>query len=240
MSLDGRIALVTGGARGIGRAIGEALGKAGAKIILADIDEAEVKAAAEAIGGEGVKLDVSDAAACEALAAKVGPVGILVNNAGIIRSGRITDANGAENWARTIAVNVGGPFNMCRAFHAQLKATRGCVINLASIRSFTAAGNAAAYATSKGAVVQLTKALAVEWAPDGIRVNAIAPGFVESDLVPAEEKTEARAAMIRSRTPMVRVGDPSEVGGAAVFLASDAAGYVTGIILPVDGGFLAG
>ena len=240
MSLDGRIALVTGGARGIGRAIGEALGKAGAKVILADIDEDEVKAAAAAIGGDGVRLDVSDAAACEALAAKVGPVSILVNNAGIIRSGRITDPNGAENWARTIAVNIGGPFNMCRAFHAQLKAAKGCVINLASIRSFTAAGNAAAYATSKGAVVQLTKALAVEWAPDGIRVNAIAPGFVESDLVPQEEKTEARAAMIRSRTPMVRVGEPGEVGGAAVFLASDAAGYVTGIVLPVDGGFLAG
>jgi NAD(P)-dependent dehydrogenase (short-subunit alcohol dehydrogenase family) len=242
MNLGGRIALVTGGARGIGRAIGAALSQAGAQVILADIDEAEVKAAAAAIGNgaEGVRLDVSDAAACEALAAKIGPVSILVNNAGIIRSGKIIDPNGAENWARTIAVNVGGPFNMCRAFHAQLKQMTGCVINLASIRSFTAAGNAAAYATSKGAVVQLTKALAVEWAADGIRVNAIAPGFVESDLVPAAEKTPARDAMILSRTPLQRVGDASEVGGAAVFLASDAASYVTGIILPVDGGFLAG
>lgn len=241
MRLDGRLALVTGGARGIGRAIAEALATAGADVIIVDIDGGDADRAALEIGGNvvGYALDVADASACDALAAAVGPVAILVNNAGIIRPGRITDADAAENWHRTLAINVGGPFNMCRAFHAQLRETRGAVINLASIRSFVAAGNAAAYAASKGAIMQLTKALAVEWGDDGIRVNAIAPGFVESSLVPDAEKTPAREAAIMARTPMKRIGGPEELGGAAVFLASDEARFITGIVLPVDGGYLA-
>ena len=242
MSLNGRIALVTGGARGIGRAIATALTAAGARVIIADIDGSDAEATARELGSgaTGYALDVSDPAACEALAATVGPVAILVNNAGIIRPGLITDPGATENWQRTLAINVGGPFNMCRAFHAQLRETKGTVINLASIRSFVAAGNAAAYAASKGGVMQLTKALAVEWAPDGIRVNAIAPGFVETPLVPDSEKTPTREAAIMARTPLKRIGEPNEVGGAAVFLASDAAAFITGVILPVDGGFLAG
>ncbi|MBN8830555.1 MAG: glucose 1-dehydrogenase [Sphingomonadales bacterium] len=242
MTLQGRTAVVTGAARGIGEAIAGALAAAGARVVLTDIDGAAAQKAADAIGREAsaVALDVTDAAACEALAASLGSVSILVNNAGIIRQGRITDPGAPEIWARTMAINVGGAFNMCRAFHAQLQATGGAVINLASIRSFTAAGNAAAYAASKGAVMQLTKALAVEWAAEGIRVNAIAPGFIETPLIPDEEKTPQREAMIMARTPMKLIGEPGDVAGAAVFLASDAARYITGAILPVDGGFLAG
>jgi len=242
MSLNGRIALVTGGARGIGQAIAAALAGAGARVVIVDIHGAEAEAAARAIGAHvsGRALDVSDGAACEALAAEVGPISILVNNAGIIRPGLITGPGAAEDWQRTLAINLGGPFNMCRAFHAHLRETKGAVINLASIRSFVAAGNAAAYAASKGAVMQFTKALAVEWAQDGIRVNAIAPGFVETPLVPDAEKTPAREAAILARTPQKRIGAPEEVGGAAVFLASDAARFITGVILPVDGGYLAG
>lgn len=242
MSLHEKIGLVTGGARGIGRAIAAALSAAGAQVVIVDIDASDAAGAAEDIGAgcTGHGLDVSDAAACEALAARIGPVAILVNNAGIIRPGRITDPGAPEDWQRTLAINLGGPFNMCRAFHHQLRATRGAVINLASIRSFVAAGNAAAYAASKGGVMQLTKALAVEWADDGIRVNAIAPGFVESALVADREKTPAREAAIMARTPLKRIGDPEDVGGAAVFLASDAARFITGVTLPVDGGYLAG
>ena len=242
MKLEGREAVVTGGARGIGAAIGAALAAAGAKVTLADIDGAGADQAAQAIGQgtRAVALDVTDAKACEALAASLGRISILVNNAGIIRQGRITDLDGAEIWARTLAINAGGAFNMCRAFHAQLKETKGAVLNMASIRSFTAAANAAAYAASKGAVLQFTKALAVEWAADGVRVNAIAPGFIETPLIPGEEKTAQREAMILSRTPMKFVGEAQDVAGAAVFLVSDEARYITGATLPIDGGYLAG
>lgn len=242
MVLQGRTALVTGAGRGIGRAIAEALAEAGARVIAVDLDEAAAQAVATAIGGDAIgrRIDVADTNACDALAATVGSLNILVNNAGIIVPGRITDADAPSHWARTLAVNVTGTFNMCRAFHPQLRRAGGAVVNLASIRSFVAAGNAAAYAASKGAVMQLTKALAVEWGPDGIRVNAIAPGFVESGLVPDADKTAAREAAIMARTPQKRIGDPRDVGGAAVFLASDAARFITGVILPVDGGYLAG
>ena len=249
VKLQGRLALVTGGARGIGKAIAHALAAESATVIVADVHEDEAAEVAEAIRSDGAEaqarfLDVSDAAACDAFAAKVrsefGPLSILVNNAGVMYPGRIHDADAVEEWNRTLAINVGGPFNLCRAFYQQLRETGGSVINLASIRSFAAAGNAAAYSVSKGAILQLTKALAVEWAEDGIRVNAIAPGFVHSSLVPDREKTPEREAGIVARVPMRRQGEPDEVAGAAVFLASDDARYVTGATIPVDGGYLAG
>jgi NAD(P)-dependent dehydrogenase (short-subunit alcohol dehydrogenase family) len=241
-TLDGRVALVTGAARGIGLAIATGLASAGARVIVTDVIEELARDAARGIGAGAIgrALDVANADACEALAERVGPVSILVNNAGVITPGRITDPDGAAIWARTLAVNVTGSFNTCRAFHAQLLQTGGVVINIASIRSFVAAGNAAAYAASKGAVMQLTKALAVEWGAEGIRVNAIAPGFVETGLVPDAEKTQAREQAVLSRTPQKRIGEPGDVAGAAVFLASDAARFITGAILPVDGGYLAG
>jgi meso-butanediol dehydrogenase / (S,S)-butanediol dehydrogenase / diacetyl reductase len=246
--LEGRIALVTGGARGIGRAIGLKMAAEGARLVVADLHGNEADETAAAIREAGGKassfeLDVSDYGACEAIAnrasSEIGPISILVNNAGIIFPGRIDAPDAVTNWQRTLAVNVGGAFNMCRAFHAQLRETNGTVINLASIRSFVAAGNAAAYAASKGAVMQLTKALAVEWGDEGIRVNAIAPGFVESTLVPQSEKTPEREAAILARTPLRRQGEPEEIAGAAVFLASEEARFLTGAILPVDGGYLA-
>lgn len=247
--LQGKVALITGGARGIGQAIARGFAAEGAGVVIADIHEGEAQALAGEITAAGgvahaIRLDVADVAACEALAAgfaaNYGTLSVLVNNAGVIAQGRIHEPGAAESWRRIMAVNLDGPFNLCRVFYPQLRETRGAVVNLASIRSFTAAGNATAYASSKGGVLQLTKALAVEWAAEGIRVNAIAPGFVESMLVPAAEKTAEREAMIISRTPMRRQGVPDEVVGAAVFLASDEASFVTGATVPVDGGYLAG
>jgi meso-butanediol dehydrogenase/(S,S)-butanediol dehydrogenase/diacetyl reductase len=247
-SLQGRLAVVTGAGRGIGRAIAEAMAAAGAAVMLADVDAEEAARGAEgikALGGHAWsrRLDVSDAAACRALADELAgrpvPVSILINNAGVIFPGTIDEDRAPEGWTRTLDINLGGAFNMARAFHGQLTATRGAVVNLASIRSFVAAGNAAAYAASKGAIMQFTKALAVEWGPHGVRVNAIAPGFIETGLVPADQKTQAREDAILQRTPLGRIGEPADIGGAAVFLASDAARYVSGVILPVDGGYLA-
>lgn len=247
--LAGRIALVTGSARGIGRAIAIAFAETGASVIIADLHEGEAADVSKELIAAGHKswsfpLDVSDLKACEALAARIkaeiGSISILVNNAGVIFSGKIHDDDAPANWAKTVSVNINGAFNMSRSFYPQLRETKGAVVNMASIRSFVAAGNAAAYAASKGAIMQFTKALAVEWGEEGIRVNAIAPGFIDTTLVAESDKTPAREAMIMSRTPVKRVAQPDEVAGAAVFLVSDAAKFVTGAILPVDGGYLAG
>ncbi|HWL47337.1 MAG TPA: SDR family NAD(P)-dependent oxidoreductase [Sphingomonadaceae bacterium] len=245
----GTSVLVTGGARGIGLAIADAFATAGADVLITDIRHDLASGAAEELVHRGARcrsetLDVADLGACEALAAKLADDGVriatLVNNAGVIFPGTIDEDDAPANWERTLAINVGGVFNMARAFRRQLIATRGSMINLASIRSFVAAGNAAAYAASKGAVVQLTKALALEWSGEGVRVNAIAPGFIDTPLIPAEQKTPERMAGILARTPIGRTGMPEEIAGAALFLASPAASFITGATLPVDGGYLAG
>jgi NAD(P)-dependent dehydrogenase (short-subunit alcohol dehydrogenase family) len=243
--LDGKLALITGAGSGIGEAIAYAMAKAGARVIAVDIDEAAAQRTAKAIGGEAMSLacDVTDRGQCDGLAAemrrRIGAFSILVNNAGIIRRGTVMEPNARSDWDATLAVNLDGPYNMVTAFLDQLRTTKGSIINIGSIQSFVALSNSAAYTTSKGGVRLLTKALAIELSPLGIRVNAIGPGFTATPLNVKAREDPAYMANFASRIPLGRIGTPEDIAGPAVFLASDMARYITGITLPVDGGYLA-
>lgn len=243
--LDGKLALVTGAGSGIGEGIARAMAEAGARVIVADVNAAGASRVAAAIGGDTASyaLDVTDRAACDALAAgiarDIGPVSVLVNNAGIIRRGKVGDAAARADWDATMAVNLDGPYTMTTAFLAQLVQTKGSVINIGSIQSFVALPNSAAYTTSKGGVRALTKALAIELSPQGVRVNAIGPGMIATPLNADARQNPDYMRNFLHRIPLGRLGEPGDIAGPAVFLASDLARYVTGVTLPVDGGFLA-
>jgi NAD(P)-dependent dehydrogenase (short-subunit alcohol dehydrogenase family) len=243
--LEGKLALVTGAGSGIGEGIARAMADAGARVIVVDVNAQGAERVAAAIGGDAASyaLDVADRAACDALAATiardVGPVSVLVNNAGIIRRGKVTDAATRADWDATMAVNLDGPYNVITAFLAQLTQTKGSVINIGSIQSFVALPNSAAYTTSKGGVRALTKALAIELSPQGVRVNAIGPGMIATPLNADARQNPDYMRNFLHRIPLGRLGEPADIAGPAVFLASDLARYVTGVTLPVDGGFLA-
>jgi len=243
--LDGRLALITGAGSGIGEAIAHAMTDAGARVVAVDIDGAAAERTAAAIGRGAVSFahDVTDRVGCDRLAVEVrertGAISILVNNAGVIRRGTVTEPNTRADWDATLAVNLDGPYNMVTAFLDQLRETKGSIINIGSIQSFVALPNSAAYTTSKGGVRLLTKALAIEVGPLGIRVNAIGPGFTATALNAAAREDAAYMANFASRIPLGRIGTPEDIAGPAVFLASDMARYITGVTLPVDGGYLA-
>jgi NAD(P)-dependent dehydrogenase (short-subunit alcohol dehydrogenase family) len=245
--LTGRLALVTGAGRGNGAAIARGLAEAGAKVIVTDIDTDAAHAVAESItkaGGEarGHALDVTDHESCRKLAediALVGPIRILVNNAGIYLRGNMLAPDGRERWAKTMAVNVDGAFNVTSAFAEQLKRTHGAIVNIASVSSFTAPAGSGVYPVTKGAIAQFTRALAAELAPDGVRVNAIAPGIIATAMTEVTRNDPKRLEAFLTHVPLKRVGQPEELVGPVLFLCSDWASYVTGAILAVDGGFLA-
>lgn len=243
----GRVALVTGAGRGIGQAVALALASAGATVAVADLDAANAQATAADIRGAGGKaagyrLDVTDPAACAALAATVaaewGAISLLVNNAGVLLRVPHDAPGAADAWHRTLDVNLNGTFNVTSAFTAQLKATRGAIVNLSSIHAFVATGVSAAYSASKGAIAQYTKAMAGELAPFGVRVNAVAPGMIRTPMTEVTTANPASNAGFLRHVPLARAGQPAEIAGAVLFLASDAASYVTGVVLPVDGGYL--
>ena len=247
--LVGRLALVTGAGQGNGRAIARGLAQAGARVVVTDLDgDAARRVAGEivAAGGRawGYRLDVTQAGDCTALAAEVGAahglVDLLVNNAGIIVREGLDSPHAAANLQRTLDVNVLGSFHPLHAWLGSLRATRGCVINIASIAAHVGIPGVVGYSPSKGAIKQLTQALAVELAADGVRVNAIAPGVIDTPMTAPTRAAPGKLARFMSRTPMARVGQPEELIGPVVFLASAMASYVTGVTLPVDGGYLAG
>lgn len=246
--LDGRLALVTGAAAGIGRAIALQYAQAGARVILVDLRAEDCAATVQAIttaGGQAwsFALDITDVDACGALAERVGreigTLDTLVNNAGILIREGIDTPDVHKKIRKVFDVNVMGGFNVLHAFLPALRKTRGCVINIASGAAFIAQAGCIGYSGSKGAVKMLTQTMAVDLAADGIRVNAIAPGVIETPMTEATRSDAKRLEGFLKRTPLGRVGSPDEIAAPAVFLASSMASYINGVTLPVDGGVLA-
>ena len=230
-----RQVLVTGGTSGIGAGIAAAFAAAGDQVTVTGATAAEVAAAAGLAGTSARVLDVRDGAAVLALVAALGPLDVVVNCAGVIRRGAEHDPTA---FADTVDINLNGTMRVCAAARPALAARRGCIINTASMLSFFGGGLVPGYSASKGGVAQLTKSLAIAYAAEGIRVNAVAPGWIATPLTQALQDDAARSGQILARTPLGRWGTPADVAGPVLFLASAAAQFVTGVVLPVDGGYL--
>ena len=229
-------ALITGGARGIGFGVAEALLAAGYAVTVTGLTAEEVAAVPQRAGLSAVMLDVTDDAGVRACLSRFARLDVLVNCAGmILRDGKEFTVEGFQ---KVIDVNLTGTMRLCIGARPLLQVQGGVIVNLASVWSFFGGPMVPAYTASKGGVAQLTKALAVAWAPT-IRVNAIAPGWVETALTAGARSDAARSQAIIDRTPQGRWGKPQDIGGAVVFLCSEGAGFITGTVLPVDGGYTA-
>jgi len=253
MRLVGKVALVTGGSSGIGRAVCVALSAEGASVVVAGRDEQRARAVTQAIlegGGRAltVRCDVRSENDCERAVERTieefGRLDVLFNNAGIIYRAKTTTETSPEEWDETFAVNARGTYLMSRFALPYLAETRGVIVNNASYLGLVGGRGVAAYAASKGAVVLLTKAMALDHANEGVRVNCVCPGSVETPMLVGEMAAlgggdEVRPAF-EAKHPLGRIATPDEIARAVVFLASDEASFVTGAALPIDGGITAG
>lgn len=230
--------LVTGGSSGIGAAIAQAFATNGDRVVATgatkvEVERARVQSEQNKISFQ--QLDVRDANAVQDCIDEIDSLDVLVNCAGVIRRNA---EHQPEVFADVIDINLNGSMRVCTTAREKLKRRKGCIINAASMLSFFGGGLVPGYSASKGGIAQLTKSLAIAYAPDGIRVNAVAPGWIATQLTQALQEDSRRSEAILSRTPLGRWGEPADVVGPVLFLASDAARFVTGVVLPVDGGYL--
>ncbi len=244
--LSGQVAVVTGGGRGLGRAIASGLGRYGARLVLCGRDAATLERTAGELGGEvltvpaDVSLEADVLRLRDAALERFGRVDVLVNNAGVNPIYRGIEKTSLADWQHIIDVNLTGTFLCCKHIGAAMaEQGRGSVITISSVAGHVGLRRSVPYCASKGGVELLTKALALDWAEKGVRVNCIAPGYFATDLTAGMMANEAMSARLLGQTPMGRFGGDADIVGAAVFLASPASAYVTGQSLVVDGGYLA-
>ncbi|MCX7349732.1 MAG: SDR family NAD(P)-dependent oxidoreductase [Alphaproteobacteria bacterium] len=232
----GQHVLVTGGTSGIGAAIAEAFLAEGAIVTATGVSLDEVSRAAQSMPGlRTAMLDVRNAAEIESLVASLPSLHHVVNCAGIIKRGAEHDP---EVFADVVNINLTGTMRICAATRAKLAQAKGTIVNTASVLSYFGGGLVPGYAASKGGIAQLTKSLAIAYAPDGIRVNAVAPGWIETPLTTALRENAERNAAILARTPLARWGRPEDIAGGVLYLSSPLASFVTGTVLAIDGGYM--
>ncbi len=230
--------LVIGGSSGIGAAIAQAFATNGDHVIATGVTKEEVERAwvqSEQNKISFQQLDVRDGNVVQDCIDEIDSLDVLVNCAGVIHRNA---EHQPEVFADVIDINLNGSMRVCNAAREKLKQSKGCIINTASMLSFFGGGLVPGYSASKGGIAQLTKSLAIAYAPDGIRVNAVAPGWIATQFTQALQEDSQRSEAILSRTPLGRWGEPADVAGPVLFLASDTARFVTGVVLPVDGGYL--
>jgi NAD(P)-dependent dehydrogenase (short-subunit alcohol dehydrogenase family) len=233
-----RRVVVIGGTSGIGRAIADAFAQAGASVTATGATPNEVAASRQVAGQSGIQFELLDVRSDDAVAAHFAALDgldVLVNCAGVIRRDEEHDPT---VFAQVVDINLNGSMRTCSSARPLLKKAGGCIVNTASMLSFFGGGLVPAYSASKGGIAQLTKSLAIAYAVDGIRVNAVAPGWIATPLTHALKNNEQRSAQILARTPLGRWGTPDDVAGPVLFLCGPQAKFITGAVLPVDGGYL--
>jgi len=235
---SGKTVLITGGTRGIGHAVAAAFRDAGAAVWVTGTRAAPADYDTDLAGMTFRRLDLADGAAVAGFGTDIPRLDVLVNNAGMVLYRRREYE--MEGFERVLDVNLGSVMRLCTMFHERLRESRGSVINLTSLAGFFGTFGNPAYGASKAAIIQLTKTLAVAWGADGVRVNAVAPGFVATEMTLVSQESERINAGILARTPLGRWGRPEDIAGPVLFLASDLAGFMTGQTVVVDGGYTSG